>query len=215
MATKNLLKNLREKNLHEVGTELVSDTVKVLKHEVEENWRVSMRQMLGLEEKAKNNADNAQKMEGVMREGEEINFVKKETQERKAEGDPDIRYTETILRGETIRVQAENSEIKQKLSEIHAELRKIVEKSKELEIAFKEVATETMQRTVKPGKYHLNFVEWMLSTVQSARVRIESSASWVAALSGKKSKKDYWSAAKSHGTSFTLSGERVVAQQTG
>jgi hypothetical protein len=67
----------------------------------------------------------------------------------------------------------------------------------------------------KPGKYHLNFFEWMLVTIQNARMRIEDSAAWVGVVSGKKNKKDYWNLAKSHGTSFMLSGERVAATQVG
>jgi hypothetical protein len=35
------------------------------------------------------------------------------------------------------------------------------------------------------------------------------------ALAGKKAKKGYWDSAKKHGTSFTLSSDRVVSQQVG
>jgi hypothetical protein len=55
----------------------------------------------------------------------------------------------------------------------------------------------------------------MLATIKSARMRIEESQAFVGVLSNKASKKDYWSLAKSQGTSFSLSGERVVATQVG
>lgn len=215
MAAKNILKTLREKNLDEIGAELVQSASKVAKNELGEEWKTVMKQALGYAEDAQAEAVKAEKLSGELKEGEEISFTKKEKIERRVEGDPDIRYVDKLLHAEKYKAQAETSEIKQKLAEIHMELKKITEKSKELEISFKQVATETIQGNVKPGKYHLNFVEWMLSTIQSARVRIESSANWMAAVAGKKSKKDYWSLAKSHGTSFTLSGERVAAQQTG
>jgi hypothetical protein len=34
-------------------------------------------------------------------------------------------------------------------------------------------------------------------------------------MAGKKAKKGYWDSAKKHGTSFTLSSDRVVSQQVG
>lgn len=217
MTTKNPLKTFREKNLDEIGTELVQSASKVTRNELNEEWKVFMKQALGRTQEAQNEASQAEKLAGELKEGEEISFsvTKSEIKERRAEGDPDIKYADRILHAETIRARADNQEIKQRLTEIQIELKKITEKSKELEISFRQVATETIQENIHPGKYHLNFVEWMLSTIQAARVRIESSASWMSALAGKKSKKDYWSLAKSQGTSYTLSGERVVAQQTG
>ena len=215
MASKNPLKTFREKNLDEIGAELIQSASKTVKSELNEEWKVFMKQALGQAQEAQNQASRAEKLAGDLNEGEEISFTKKEKKESAAEGDPDIKYVDKILHAETIRRNADNQEIKQRLTEIQIELKKITEKSKELEISFKQVATETIQDNIKPGKYHLNFVEWMLSTIQAARVRIESSANWMSALAGKKSKKDFWSLAKSQGTSFTLSGERVVAQQTG
>jgi len=82
-----------------------------------------------------------------------------------------------------------------------------------LEVEFKAVVVE--QRPVAIGKYHVNFFEWMLSVVRAARIKVEESGSWLSAMSGKKAKKDYWGMSKKHGTSFSLSGERVVSQQTG
>lgn len=215
MASKNPLKTLREKNLDEIGAELVQSASKTAKNELGEEWKIVMKQALGYAEAAQAEGAKAEKLAGDLKEGEEINLTKKEKNEMRAEGDPDIKYVDKILHAETIRARADSQEIKQRMTEIQIELKKITEKSKELEISFRQVATETMQENITPGKYHLNFVEWMLSTIQAARVRIESSANWMAAVAGKKSKKDYWSLAKSHGTSFTLSGERVAAQQTG
>jgi hypothetical protein len=217
MALKNPIKTFKEKNLDEIGVEIAQSAVKVVREELSEDWRASMRQMLGIEGKGEGEKGN---LAGELNEGEEISFAtskteKVEKKETRAEGDPDIRYADRIINAEVRAQRAETSEIKQRLADIHLELKKITDKSKELEMQFRQVAAETIQDNIKPGKYHLNFVEWMFSTIQSARVRIESSIAAMT-LRNKVSKKgDYHSSAKAYGTSFTLSGERTPATQTG
>ncbi len=211
MAQRNLLKTLREKNLAEAGFEVASTSAKSVRDELNQEWQTFMRQALGTAEQA---SKKVKAMEGELQEGQEVSFAKEKT-EKRTEIEPGIDYRREVIHAETMNVQRENMQLKGQLEQIRVELKKIVETSKELEATFKEVAKETVQQTVTPGKYHVNFFEWMLSTIQSARVRIESSASWIGAISGKKSKRDYWSLSKSQGTSFSLSGERVVSQQTG
>ncbi|MEK7551150.1 MAG: DUF5660 family protein [Patescibacteria group bacterium] len=211
MARINPLKTLREKNLAEAGFEIASTTTKSVRDELNQEWQTFMRQALGTAESA---AKKVKAMEGELSEGEEVSFAREKT-EKRTDIEPGIDYRREVIHADTLNVQRENMQLKGQLEQIRVELKKIVETSKELEATFKEVAKESVQRTVTPGKYHVNFFEWMLSTIQSARVRIESSASWIGAISGKKSKRDYWSLSKSQGTSFSLSGERVVSQQTG
>lgn len=214
MAIRNPLKTLREKNLAEAGFEVATSAAKSVREELDQEWRTFMKQALGTAEQA---SKKVKALEGELQEGEEISFAKakQEQKERHADIEPGIDYRREVVHAETIHAQHENRALRGQLEQIRIELKKIVETSQELEATFKEVAKETIQQTVKPGRYHVSFFEWMLSTIQNARVRIESSASWVSAISGKKSKKDYWSLSKSQGTSFSLSGERVVAQQTG
>lgn len=211
MARINPLKTLREKNLAEAGFEVASTATKSVRNELNQEWQTFMRQALGTAEQA---SKKIKAMEGELSEGQEISFAKEKT-EKRTEIEPGIDYRREVIHAETANVQRENMQLKGQLEQIRVELKKIVETSKELEATFKEVAKESVQRTVTPGKYHVNFFEWMLATIQSARVRIESSASWIGAISGKKSKRDYWSLSQSQGTSFSLSGERVVSQQTG
>lgn len=214
MALKNPLKTLRGKNLQEAGIEMMTEATESIRNEIAQEWQVAMRQALGVKEKT---SGAMQKMEGDLNEGEEISFAKakQEKAEKLAKIEPGDNYHRDIIHAETMHVRKENQEMKQQLEGIRSELAKIVEASKELETAFKEVAKESITRTVTPGKYHVNFFEWMLMTIQNARVRIESSASWVNALSNKKSKRDFWSMAKSHGTSYSMSTERSISQQTG
>lgn len=211
MARINPLKTLREKNLAEAGFEIASTATKSVRDELNQEWQTFMKQALGSAEQA---SKKIKAMEGELSEGQEVSFAKEKT-EKRTEIEPGIDYRREVIHAETINVQRENMQLKGQLEQIRVELKKIVETSKELEATFKEVAKESVQRTVTPGKYHVNFFEWMLATIQTARVRIESSASWIGAISGKKSKRDYWSLSQSQGTSFSLSGERVVSQQTG
>lgn len=210
MAAKNPLKTIREKNLMEAGAEAVTKASSAVVSELQEEWRVSMRQMLGLEDKAR---QQAQLVEGELKEGEEVSFAK--AREKHAHIEPGIEYAREIIHAESTHLKQENQELRQRLVEIHTELRKITEASKELAVAFEDVSKETMNVTVEPGKYHVNFFEWILMTIQSARERIESASTWINAISSKRAKKDFWSLAKSHGTSYSLSSERVVAQQVG
>ena len=82
-----------------------------------------------------------------------------------------------------------------------------------MEVEVKDVVMDTVP--AKAGKYHESFFDYILTVLKNARIRVESSASWMQELSGKKAKKGYWENAKKHGTSYSLSADRVVAQQVG
>lgn len=151
--------------------------------------------------------------QGEMREGEEIDLKKQEKKEQVKHVEPAYNYAERIIHGEK-RIHAEDGrEIAVKIEEIMIELKKIVESSKELQVEFRQVTIE--QAPQKPGKYHLNFVEWLLQNVQQIRLRIEDSSAWLAMFKSKKDKRQYWNMFKKHGTSFGLSNERNVATQVG
>jgi hypothetical protein len=158
---------------------------------------------------AEQHAGNVAQMSGDLSEGEEINLSKTEW----ARVEPGINYKSEILHAETRILRQENRTLEAKVEQIIMELKKLSKSSKQLEVTFKDVAVETLPAS--PGKYHLSFFEWVLTTIQEARVKIESSTAWLNAVGHKKNKKDYWSLSKKHGTSFQLSGERSVAQSTG
>jgi len=149
---------------------------------------------------------------GDMEEGEEID-LKGKKKEQPQHVEPAYNYAERIIHGEK-RIQAENAqEIKVKIEEVMIELRKIVDSSKELQVEFRAVTIEKVP--AKPGKYHLNFVEWLLQNVMQIRLRIEDSSAWLAMFKSKKDKRQYWNMFKKHGTTFGLSNERGVATQVG
>src|SRR3990172_6157824 len=186
MAAKNPLKRLREadKNPFETGTNLVSDAAKTVRDELSEDWKISIRQMLGVSEQATRTPGKLAQLEGELSEGEELVLIGTK-KEKKAEIEPGIDYVREIIHAETIHSQKDNRELRQRVGEIQIELRKLSKSSKELEVTFKNVSVETINMPVNPGKYHLNFFEWMLATIQNARMRIEDSASWLNVVSGK------------------------------
>lgn len=206
MANKVTQKARREtiKDPYETEGGIVSQIKNTARQEFSQNWRIAMRQMLGVKE------DSNQKTSGDLSEGQDIVFPKKE---KRVDIEPGIDYFREIIHAETRISKKSEAQLETKIQEIIIELKKLSESSKELQLEFKDISVATLP--VKPGKYHLNFFEWMLVTIQNARMRVEDSAAWVSVISGKKGKKDYWTLAKSHGTSFSLSGERVVAQQVG
>lgn len=130
-----------------------------------------------------------------------------------ADRDPSINYRREVLHYRESINSRENHEISQKVNEIIFELKKLVDSSTIISAELNAVSVS--QAPAEVGKYHINFFEWMLITLQTARMKVEDSGAWLSSMSGKKGKKDYWSEFKKHGTSFGMSSERSTATQTG
>ena len=150
---------------------------------------------------------------GDLSEGQELNLKELHGKKKeKAHIEPGIDYSRQIVHAEERIATSENQELEAQLREIMAEIKKLTDSSKELQIQFKEIAVE---RVVKPGKYHKSFFSWMLSMVRIARMKVEDSGAWLAAMHSKKKSREYGAMSKKHGTSFSLSNERVVSTQVG
>ncbi len=108
--------------------------------------------------------------------------------------------------------KSEMNQMRQNIEQIKKELSKLIESSHILKLEFAEVSVE---QTVTVGAYQLNFFEWMLAVIRSAREKVEDSNAWLGTVKGKGAKKDYWGMFKKHGTTFGLSGERSVATSVG
>lgn len=188
-AFKDLGSSVAKSFTEDLGKEVVSDL-----------WA----QLLGGKEESK------KAKSGDLKPGEELN-LKEDKKPQHAE--PGINYAREIIYAEKNEAVLEKQEIRVQIQQIQIELKQIVKSSKELQVEFKDVAVENMPENV--GKLHLNFFEWVLSQLRRARMRIEDSAQWKTALSSKKGQRQYWTLFKKHGTSFGLSGERVVATQVG
>ena len=167
------------------------------------------------------------KAEGEMREGEEVDpAAKLKAEEKKKEEqelaekkaklkniETGINYTAEVIHAERRITQETTREIKMTVQEIIIELGKIKSTSKEIEREIKDV--DTLNLPENPGKYHVSFFEWVLAVVRTARMKIEDSKMWMNQMSSKSAKKAHWTQDKRKGTQFGLSGERIVATQTG
>lgn len=161
------------------------------------------------------NFSESAKTSGNLQEGQELDLKSLGKKQEKifADIEPGNDYVREIIHAETRTSTREGREIQVRVEEILIEIENLTNASRELQAEFKDALIT--QPVVEAGKYHLNFLEWMLSTIKTAKMRIEESTGWVSAMQGKKNKKDYWSMFKKQGTTFGLSNERVVSTQTG
>jgi hypothetical protein len=181
----------------------------------------SLDQLLGTERYAV----KATQTSGEMSPGQSIDFSKtKATSEKphedKAEKKPArvaaaIEYHANIQRSSEQTLSKDTQEKKQLMRELVNELQRMAKSTKAVEQKFAAFTVE--QAVVTPGKYHTNFLEWMLIVVRDARRKVEDTGAWLAAMGGKKGKKghlisDSW---KKGDTSVTMSNERQVATQSG
>lgn len=156
--------------------------------------------------------------ETVLFEGQEVSLIqlqekKKELSQIEVGIDYLKNYSREISHVGERAVNHENREIETQLRELMAEIKKLADSSKELQVQFKGIAVE--QHSAKPGKYHKSFFSWLLSVIRSARAKVEDSNAWLQAMHSKKKSREYGAMAKKHGTSFSLSNERNVATQVG
>lgn len=123
-------------------------------------------------------------------------------------------YHREIINASKNESRKEMSEMNNRVQQIQVELKKLIATSKELQMEFGSFVVQ--QNPTNPGQYYINFFEWMLVIIRSAREKAENSRAWLSTVKGKHGKKvDYWDMYQKNGTSFGLSGERVVATQTG
>lgn len=155
---------------------------------------------------------------GDLAQGQEIDLrsLNKKTAELEKTNrhiDAGYDYRQEILRSSKRRTSEDKHEIEGQIEQIMVEINKIMTEA----VAMKETAKEirVQKRMVKPGKYHVSFLSFVLSAVKQARKTVENSASWLNAMKSKKKQKQYWAQFKEKGTSFALSNERNVATQVG
>lgn len=206
---KNYIVDPIEKKISGVGDKIANYTIDETKTSMRALWK----QLLGGEDASTTLS------QGTMLAGKEISFKQGGDREKIArEARPAVRaaynYTDEILKtGE--KGKRESREIIYKLNGIIDEIKRLATASTVLE---KEITEATGQTIVNPGKYHLNFFEWLLIEIRQARIQVEDASSWAATLGskhGKRQKSGYWNKYKEQGTKFGLSGERSVSTQTG
>ncbi len=192
----------------DLSKQIASHATDEVKASIHDAWD----QILGSKDKASHGSSK-----GEMKPGEAINLKQKSHEKKEEKSRPHIEagidYRREIIHGTEMSERRNTRELESKLQEIVIELKRLASSSKVLQAEFKEVTVD--QRITKPGKYHVNFFEWVLTVVRSARMRVEDSGAWLTAMKSKKHSKGYWEQFKKKGTSFALSNERNVATQTG
>lgn len=176
------------------------------------------KQIIGNYEKT---AQKANKLAGDLEEGQEFDLTAYGKSENApspkrqdiAPGLEQRNYHRDIIRSSERSHFKESRELENQVEQILVEIKRLVESSKVLEAEFQYVDVE--QTPVEAGKYHVSFFEWVLITIRNARTKVEDSGAWLATMSSKKGKKNYWAMFKKHGTTFGMSNERSVATQTG
>lgn len=99
------------------------------------------------------------------------------------------------------------------MQELQLEVKKLEQQTSELTGEVRAVTVQTIP--AKPGAYHLNYFEFVISMLRDLRKRVNESRLWLKAWSNRKQQKGYWAMFKKHGTSFAMSEERAIASANG
>jgi hypothetical protein len=182
---------------------------------LEESISTAWRQLLGGSGKDSGESAGQNEMSGDLTEGQELILARKQQKiaERLANVEAGYDYKSEILHFERKESQETQAQTSGKIQEILVEIKQLSSSVKELEVEVKDVSMDRVP--AKAGKYHESFFDYLLTILKNARLRVENSSNWLQAMAGKKAKKGYWDNAKKSGTSYTLSSDRVVAQQVG
>lgn len=200
--------NIIGSSLTEVGTGLSSG----LKSFFENTNKTALDQLL---EARKDAQAQVFGLEKTLKEGDEaeLNSQEKQHEQPKKISNEHQAYFREII---TAPARAENEDRHQlsaQIEEIRVEIKKLKDASKEMEVVFREVSTQ--QTPEKPGKYHLNFYEWVFITIKNAREKMEEVNTLGSMVSNRRKEKQYLAMSKKHGTSFSLNNERAIARQAG
>lgn len=152
-------------------------------------------------------------LEKDLQEGSETDLSGEQTESKRPISSEHQAYFREIISAPTKSEHEDRQQLRAQIEEIRIEITKLKDASAEMEIVFKEVSTQ--QTPEKPGKYHLNFYEWVFFTIQNARQKMEEVNTLGSMVSNRKREKQYMAMSKKHGTSFTLNNERAIARQSG
>lgn len=218
--TKKKQKQYVETNPVEALRDIGNTASQSIKTASKDAWNDVWSQILGTDKYSEKASEKSQKMSGELKPGQELSLAELKKQENKAKSQAEtaINYHREIAEAGKTQIQKENQDFRNQVQELVSELRRLASSSKVLQ---KEVTAATgPTATLKPGKYHVNFFQWMISVVRDARIRVENSGAWLATMKGKQ-KKGLWGVAKRKGsstelkTNVMLSGERSISTQTG
>lgn len=116
------------------------------------------------------------------------------------------------IRQEITVFSGEERQTMQEIQLIRSELLAIVKTMKDIDVEVEKAIKEV---PVKPGVYHVRYLERIRKILKLIREKLENSKLWLQTSNSKRKAKGYWGMYKKKGTSFGLSSERVVSTQTG
>lgn len=152
-------------------------------------------------------------LENELQEGDEVS-IGQETEKRPKIISAEHRAYSRELDAAPARVEHEDrQQLRVQIEEIRIEIKKLKDASTEMDVVFREVSIQ--QTPENPGKYHLNFYEWVFITIRNARRKMEEVNTLGSMVSTRRKEKQYLAMSKKHGTSFSLNNERSIVRQTG
>ncbi|MCJ7786805.1 DUF5660 domain-containing protein [Patescibacteria group bacterium] len=159
--------------------------------------------------KSKGGAANDNILE-VLREwdGRSKNSQEEEkTLQKRFERIQQVHYQEQVV------FNQKNEQTQSQIKSIQKELKGLVSSVKNLD---KEIDKAIETIPVKPGIYHVNFLEKVRQAIFLLKKRVEDASTWLEAFNQKSAKKHgYWNQFKKSGTQWSLSNERNVATSVG
>ena len=151
-------------------------------------------------------------LEKELKEGDE-EIVNESQEKRKIVSSEHQAYFREIIAAPQRAENEDRQQLSAQIEEIRIEIKKLKDASAEMDIVFREVSTKKTPE--KPGKYHLNFYEWVFITIRNAREKMDEVNTLGSMVGNRKREKQYMAMAKKHGTSFTLHHDRAIARQAG
>ena len=129
------------------------------------------------------------------------------TLQKRVERIQQVHYQEQVV------FNQKNEQTQNQIKSIQEELKGLASSVKNLD---KEIDKAIEQIPVKPGIYHVNFLEKVRQSIFLLKKRVEDASTWLEAFNQKSAKKHgYWNQFKKSGTQWSLSNERNVATSVG
>lgn len=154
---------------------------------------------------------------GDLQPGQALNLKGESKQEqpkpeKKLRIEAGMNYFAEIRQSSERSTSKEMRQIDYQIKQIKEELERLVASSSKL-VQMQYGAVSMEQAPASVGKYHLNFLEWMLLIIRNTREKVEDSGAWLSVAKRKGGLlQNAW---KKGNTSVTMSNERQVATQSG
>lgn len=185
--------NIGNQNPAEVVKDTVVSVAKTTTDEIGQIGSKAMEQILGTGQKT---------VSGEIKLGQTVE-MKANDEEMQVVATPNRIETRELYNREEIKT---NQEIQMLLKNLKEEVIRLQETSDSM---AKEATVVTIKGVVSPGKYHINFLKWLITSIRDLRKKVGESRTWLNTFMAKKNKKNFWDMSSKHGSSFSQSFERT------